>query len=534
MEARAEADAELLRNHQTKTDIRLIETLTILRNVEDHIAGADRAARALWQTIATFEDRENPLLARTLSANGQRQLKVVRENITDLKCQLRVVEKQQKALNERRDLVVRERAALHAPLTLESFRASPIRRMPIDVLVEVFIATQPEAIQPLGRGTVNLLSHVCTEWRAVVSEHAPLWASFSVSVYDADPMVTTWLQIYLQRAKGALLTLEADATPRAAGGVPVMRTLELLAAHSEQFHSLALTGSYCRIVPLSGFRNRLPNLQVLRLPEDANTGLEFQIAPRLHTLVLADSYALGSYPVSQIHSLHLHRGASPSGLAKFTNLRTLTCNLTEIAYQGRWGTAHALLPHLSTWRIAFGGKMSTPPDFFDFYTMPGLQCLEITSLPQPAKLQAFVQRSQCSLRTLVLRLSSVRIAELLAIFELSPGLESFTMEDGFTPAAVPDRLLEALIVAPGRAPLLPKLTHLLIDGTYMFRHAILIKMLESRSEHSPEVCVNLNEVELILEDRVVPAEDVRKLRALEDMDISLDCLDCEGVLISVI
>ncbi|KAJ7794682.1 hypothetical protein B0H14DRAFT_2922466 [Mycena olivaceomarginata] len=169
--------------------------------------------------------------------------------------------------------------------------------------------------------------------------------------------------------------------------------------------------------------------------------------------------------------------------------------------------------------------------------MPALESLKITGLSQPAGLGAFVQRSQCALTSLVIRRSSMRIADLLRIFDAQPNLKHFAMEEGITPTAITGRLLEALIVNAARPALLPNLTTLSIDGSYMFRDSVLLQMLESRTpaaELSSNLCASLDLVKLSIGNRMVKDEDVERSRALQGVEVSLYCLDREGELVEVI
>ncbi|KAJ7491781.1 hypothetical protein B0H11DRAFT_2191235 [Mycena galericulata] len=459
----------------------------------------------------------------------------VGEGIEDTECDIGVARRSQVQSESERQMMRPTETALGSPTTrtAESFSASRIRFIPTEILLEIFMAaaSQPEGIQRVGQGLVPILAQVCADWRVVACDHPALWSSFSCSLFGGLPEISL-LEIYLRRCRGATVTVEVNATKNHKETIMAGYMIALLARHSEQISGLYLTGTDWFPIKLHGFRGRLPRLEVLQLPP-AHSSDQFAIAPRLHTLIINDGYIHDGIPFSQIHTLHLQHGASPPGLARFTGLTSLTCSMNDILFRRRW-YIHVTFPRLASWTIDFGSPVSTPLNFFDYFTAPALASLEIVSLVGHAKAGALIKRSQCDLKRLVLRKSSVRISEVLQIFELSPGLQFFAVEDGADPTAVTDRLLEALAVRTGQTTLLSQLARLRIDGTYRFRDEVLLNMLESRTGDDPQFTLNV--VELWLGNRVLKDGYARRLRALEDagLDISLNFIDQNGDVVGII
>ncbi|KAJ7037168.1 hypothetical protein C8F04DRAFT_1332818 [Mycena alexandri] len=520
-------DEDLLRAHETKTALRLTEAENSRRDVRTQIQQVKLQARKLQTTITALERSETLLLRDKPALRRSEEIKLEKETIV-----------------AQYQLILREIVALNTPITAETFQASPIRRMPTDILVAIFMAAGSDDIQPAGKGPIPMLLEVCAEWRAVACAHPALWSAFSCSVFPGIGGPTIELvELYLRRSKAAALTIEVDAgNPR--GPVnsiadEVKPMMDLLAGHAERLHRLHLVGDW-HMVHLRGFRGRLPRLEILRLqPMGYKSSDEFEIAPRLHTLVLSTGHTKEALPFDQIRSLHLYTGVSVLSLDKYSHLASMSCSFTE---SGLFGAEYAKLPHLSSWTIDFTkfnrAQLVSWARFFDAFTAPALESLEVYALSQPSNLGRFVQRSGYNLKTLVRRGSSVRIAELLQIFEFSPSLASFTMKDGATPTAIADRLLTALTVGADRhfSAFLPNLKHISIEGEYIFRDAILVAMLESRAASalgSRSTYVALDVVELTLH-RVVEDASVGRLRDLESVNVSLHCLDHEGELITVI
>ncbi|KAJ6460447.1 hypothetical protein C8R47DRAFT_1327675 [Mycena vitilis] len=424
---------------------------------------------------------------------------------------------------------------------------APIERVPTDVLMSIFEAATSETVESVGKGVLPVLLRVSKKWSATARELPGLWATFSFVLFPGAGLFTRNIELvhlYLQRSKAAPLTIVLNVTNptnlRQKSDAGAGSLIFLLAAHSEQLYSLRLTGTWSFRENLFGLRGRLPNLEILQLSSfDRCTSYELGIAPRLHTLILKypGSHGLMSFP--RLRSLCLLNGIDPAGLAKFSSITSLVNNCAD-DYRSELGS-HAILPRLSSWKIEFNGRYHTPPLFFDHFTTPSLEVLDITTFVQVGNLSRFILRSGCSLKTLKLKKCSVRISELLQIFEASPCLDSFSIEEGSTPTptAVTDRLLEALTVNSDRAALLPSLTHILIDGEFVFRDESLLAMLESRTPAalaSSPGYVPMELVELCL-FRVVKDAHVQRLRALEaeqDIDVTLDCADNAGSIVRVI
>ncbi|KAJ7452649.1 hypothetical protein FB451DRAFT_1185763 [Mycena latifolia] len=497
MQTPSDTDAKLLLNHELKTDIRLAEIHAILYAIDDLIASAKVRALKLKRTLKTENARERHATARNW------ELEDIRREIRDAERLLRIAAQERAALEDMRDALLREGAALRCPITAEAFRAAPMRRMPADILRAIFVLLTPDEIQPLGWGVVP-----------------------SASMRGVESGGFNLLKLYLQRAKGAPLTVMLNSTTSRRGRTLTYaarrsrsaRVMATVAAHSDQLYSLRLLGNDWSSVALHGFRGRLLCLEVLQLPSLVIPGnREFELAPRLHTLILNDSYSYGhpdiAHPDTQIRSLHLRHGAGPAGLGEFANLTSLTCTLRGTARPDVWrGAGHIVLPCVARWRLNFAGKSAAPPGFFTHYTAPALASLEIAGLEsaEPTQLGAFVKRSHCALTCLILRRSCVPEAELMQVYKRSPTLVQLVVREG-PPTAVTERLLEAMTARADHSALLPELKSLVIEGTYMYRDAIWADMVGSRS--------GLNAVRLASPNRIVQDADVPPSKVVEDNEI---------------
>ncbi|KAJ7681295.1 hypothetical protein B0H17DRAFT_1205966 [Mycena rosella] len=107
---------------------------------------------------------------------------------------------------------------------------------------------------------------------------------------------------------------------------------------------------------------------------------------------------------------------------------------------------------------------------------------------------ALIQRSHCALHTLAPSEVDFRGTELLHLLPDLPALSSLTLAE-LLPYAISDTVLDALTlrtedalsIHADRPPALPKLQHITIVGSYIFRDRALVRMLSSRGPHARNV-----------------------------------------------
>ncbi|KAJ7508331.1 hypothetical protein B0H11DRAFT_1964415 [Mycena galericulata] len=479
------SDAELVRDHELKVAARRDEIARILQiNAEKVAELAPELERIARELAEVDRDQQNAGLGEsdwTLDFDWRRHL---------IKKEGRPVYQAQKALVAERELLLRERRAItHHLITLKSFSAAPVRRVPFDILAEIFLAAKPTDLVAPWDGVGPLISHVCSDWRAISCTQPALWSSFSFPLFGRKNW--NWLAVYLERSGSAPLTVEVDARrPLLEGGSNGDRELDLLRAHAHHLHDLRfITASNLNVSgggPYKGlppFHVELPRLQALHLTGSWG-GLDDQFAsvPPLHTLKLVGGVDLASGP-------HIFAQAQ---------INTLIID----GAGGRWLAPHA--------------------------TLPALRALDIIDLHHPADVTLLLARSQCDLTTLALRNCKVRIGQLLEILESTPHLHALTVIDGHS-TMITDRLFQFLTDNPTRLPILSSLN---IEGAFAFGNRALVTMLEART--APKALagtfVCLSSVDLSLSDRTVKAAEVEQLKRLAGITVSLRCLDDSKIL----
>ncbi|PBK66906.1 hypothetical protein ARMSODRAFT_330877 [Armillaria solidipes] len=167
---------------------------------------------------------------------------------------------------------------------------SPLRRFPVEILVEMFYAFAREKgyYDVFSRTGPWALSRVCRRWRHVALSLCPsIWATMSVTASRYNPI--SLLKTAVSRSGGCKLdfTLSGlDSDPFAC-----LDFLPVLLAHSERWRSAYFTRQPLVIQQLSSIRGKIPNLEVCHIDTDplciyAGRLNVFEFAPSLKHLHL--------------------------------------------------------------------------------------------------------------------------------------------------------------------------------------------------------------------------------------------------------
>ncbi|KAF7328130.1 F-box domain-containing protein [Mycena venus] len=138
-----------------------------------------------------------------------------------------------------------ERATAESDLSKNSAIVSPLRRMPAEILFEIFTLTLPSDREVLERGAIDVgdspwsLTQICGRWRMLALASSSLWSFFGIDCtirYDtaaAYPMPLLIAQ--LQRAKHLRVNFLASSPSQYQLGL-----LQLLSLYSHRWEELYL------------------------------------------------------------------------------------------------------------------------------------------------------------------------------------------------------------------------------------------------------------------------------------------------------
>ncbi|KAJ6501137.1 hypothetical protein C8R47DRAFT_1255600 [Mycena vitilis] len=536
----AASDQRLVQAHRYKVDARIREMDGQVANMRQESLEAERAETEVshwmqWELSRMADAPGDQTLFRT------REMYEHAQGLDPLRKEQTRLQTSRRNLCARAKTLLAERAAISHIITLEAFASSAVRRLPADIILEIFksVKTAVEGMPEtaLGCSAGPLLSRVCAEWRVLACDYALLWSSFSFELFGIASAAKAG--VYLTRSKSAALTVEIDARRRVESRRPMAeRALDLLSAHSHRLFELRLTGS--NIPSLPAFRGNLQCLEILRIPAGHVFSTEFELVPRLHTLQVDGRAQLTEtehkFDRRRIRRLTL-RNANGHLLVRYPNVTELTCLQLDPPYEigGPPPPPPAVSPGLTALTVkcdkgpvAPGSNIS---NILDSFTTPALRSLNLEFHGVARSITDLIYRSQCNLTKLVLRDCSIRITALLQILQLTPALESFAAVRGLS-TMMTDRIFEHL-TNNGSANL-PRLSQLTVNGAFAFHTVVLVEMLETRTARwaasfaGQLVC--LGDVFLALADRQVEGELLHRLRRLDGVAVLLECLDSRKVM----
>ncbi|KAJ7265287.1 hypothetical protein C8J57DRAFT_1006678, partial [Mycena rebaudengoi] len=169
--------------------------------------------------------------------------------------------------------VVARRAALQEHYDRYASLLAPIRRLPSEILVEIFdicrhwghhsltFLHQQRKTHPLEQAPLLILAQVCSRWRSLALNTHALWDAIELTATPGrEPVdeVMRLLTVALRRGGNSMInvTVSGSAYPQA---------LELLARHSERWLTLRFSCASSSLQYLSAIRGHLPLLRTVEL-----------------------------------------------------------------------------------------------------------------------------------------------------------------------------------------------------------------------------------------------------------------------------
>ncbi|KAJ7691978.1 hypothetical protein B0H17DRAFT_551689 [Mycena rosella] len=155
-------------------------------------------------------------------------------------------------------------------VALSSYRAqhygiiSPLRRMPSEVLGEIFLCTLP-SVHARGRTTLSnspwripwLLSQISGRWRAIVLSTPSLWSLVVLDFSRANANPLSMVKTQIARAQSLKVHFFGSETNDAR---PQIEMFRCLLEHSPQWEELSIELTSTIVPLLADVRDRLPSL----------------------------------------------------------------------------------------------------------------------------------------------------------------------------------------------------------------------------------------------------------------------------------
>ncbi|KAJ7693336.1 hypothetical protein B0H17DRAFT_1059790 [Mycena rosella] len=200
-----------------------------------------------------------------------------------------------------------ERAALWRYHTPNKAILSPLRRMPPEVLAEIFLWTLPTLQTAFDRSAFGvkrspwLLTQISSRWRAVAVSTPALWSHVIVACDHEHANPLSIVKSQIERAQKLKIHFYGSEKRHAQPQIEIFR---FLAEHSSRWEELSI-GLTSHLFPLLGtLKHRLPALRRLWVEWDgpeSQAGVEFidcfQPAPSLLDVAICNDYRSISIPL---------------------------------------------------------------------------------------------------------------------------------------------------------------------------------------------------------------------------------------------
>ncbi|KAJ7330518.1 hypothetical protein DFH08DRAFT_967053 [Mycena albidolilacea] len=435
-----------------------------------------------------------------------------------------------------------ERASLPRYVTCNKAALAPLRRMPPEVLGEIFSWTLPTIANVLNAGKFDmaqspwLLTQISSRWRAVSLSIPSLWSRVVIQYprlkYTAPGRIHyshALAETQISRAQTLKIHFYCceQTDPR-----PQIHMFYLLSQHSSRWEELSLALTPKMLPLLTTLRNQLPSLRRLWMEWD---GGEDEI------------------PVESLGSFHLAPSLVEFGLSNETCVLPITFpihQLTRLQFDGPWERhrgilklapnlveAHIEVFHEETWPEIgeiidlpyLRGLYVSDHQVLDYLRAPALVGIGLVGWEDGASdvlesFAPFLDRSACILRRLTLvgfpdtHTTTRILAKLPSVTEFAVAIDDSDASERV------NLLMSTLTIsqASGVSEVAPQLRCLLFgcQSDSSIDYNIFLKMLESRwrAEHCP-----LKAAALLMEDPVqglLTCDGFRALRR-EGMDLSV-------------
>ncbi|KAJ6537739.1 hypothetical protein B0H19DRAFT_1240465 [Mycena capillaripes] len=425
---------------------------------------------------------------------------------------------------------------------------APIRRLPSEILVEIFglcwesfrpamdeldsdtISLQTEMAR-LAHAPLLTVSQVCARWHSIALGTPALWGRIDLEavLWTAPAHLDTVMELLrsaLERSANHPLAVtvsnDAEVVP------PHLPAFELLVQHSERWQTATFICPFSDLGCLAGVKAKLPKLTILRLycwgsPDAARALENFQIIPCLKRIDLhADKTNIASFShlpwelVTEVRSGEMTR-EEPSVLTAFImgrlspgtalNLRlSLHRQDPENDFPSDVSSITSNIAAL-TFRVSNFSPIcarKTLEAFLRNLTLPSLSEMTFLvadrrphlPLPWPhSQFLSLAERSSFHAHLHILYLDHVTMSEteLLQCLAALPALKLLSIADhlqlpldgSFEQVLVTDTLLSALIRTPDSSCLVPQLNLFNCRSMLRFDDNVLLNCLLSRRLHGP-------------------------------------------------
>ncbi|KAJ7071579.1 hypothetical protein C8F01DRAFT_441104 [Mycena amicta] len=377
---------------------------------------------------------------------------------------------------------------------------SSLRRIPPEVLGEIFSLTLPVRVQDTAFSTIRdspwVLTHICKRWREIAVSTPSLWSRVATDYFKKRKFSIPMIETQIQRAK----LLRVYFWPRGSWNEHQTQVFQLLAEHSARWEQFTIGVTKYMLPLLATLRGSLPALrkgwiQWSEYETQRETLDFFEIAPSLRDVIIYNHNPTPIQVRVLLPSQQLTRYGADGPWTMHRDVLRFAPNLVELRletsesapFAGDSGEIIELL-HLRRLYVS-------TVDVLDYIKAPALEEIafhlgsELNVWRNGAAdddsgdvdlilhLDPFVNRSLCTLRRLILLGSphAHRFSEILRQYPSIVSLATLTSNPRviISCLTVPNATADATLLSP-------QLSEIEIGSQFPIKWGAYIAMLESR------------------------------------------------------
>ena len=358
---------------------------------------------------------------------------------------------------------------------------APIRRLPNDVLIEIFSFSSFSTTVGCDGSEVNLpqvnLGQVCSHWRSIINASPMLWSRLNLMLDDPTFSNATMMNVVnmlLTKSMDHSLTIDVTSVD----GENIHPALQLLLNHSNRWMDATLQCNTSILRHVFSASGDFPRLRHLDIMNSTTVPLPVAHYPCLHSLCLEMhnrdpdvSLSQQDFPWNQLREVEL-RMLTINECADVLSWCTQLQNATLTDSDSDQIRVSSDNPIASSTVISLTLKDRDPVDMENFFRLakfPQLHTLEMDGCDFPANTYSFITHSPL-ITTLSLEYIRSGVGDVLHILRLLPTVANFRWSQNwlFMRSGTVDDLFSNLRLHPyGSRTLLPRLRHLDVKFTYV-------------------------------------------------------------------
>lgn len=482
-----------------------------------------------------------------LVAQGQRELAMYTEYLPD---------SQEEAF-----YLGTEKGRLEEQVSFAKSLMAPIRRLPPEILDEIFIAHgTPNIIKSKSCDIPGLkIASVCSHWRSIAFANTRLWRHTLIICRENHPPWHGGRSLLIENLLGlsgnSFLTVSIDARGKITEAPPVLLLLCQQAHRWQRLHGICSPEASAIQTVLSSLKGHLNALESFHFLDPSQVSLTcIENAPQLHKLAL---FTMNTENIVVPWNQLLHFTVAQSSLCLLVQAIAKMPQLTKLSAALCMNSDHDNIAYMRPVRSNLAAleigiiNLFTEQNMsllFDALTLPNLNFLSIitehnhiTNQQEQRwsanQLPSFISRSSVLLTTFELRKTWIPTNDLISLLRQMPKLillsivEPFQGESDTTKPMINDEFLLHIRCEANRQTVLPDLTSLILEDCKLssFSMDAFIKLIHSRFDYSFIDVAPIRKVRLQISCGTVPLSgEIRSLLALRTKGLVVEIQDQDG------